>query len=297
MSSPFQLLCLHPSPPDLLTSAFGPFVMRTCTSLDQLAAQQGALACDAMLIDLKAAGGIDKLLGWPGLPVAVLASALVVVGPEPTAAMCLRLLQMGVRDVVSMRESSPEQIGRVLRLAIERKRLDDAAKRAYSIDLTTGLPNHNQLLEHMSHLLALREREPAAMALIVLQLDGFRAVEVSLGAESANVLRRKAAVRLRASLRASDVVASLGTDMFAVLLAWIESQDDGERVARKLLQSVSQPFKVAGQDVPVGARIGVGQYPAHGKEAQALLQHAVAQASSSGVGRLLGGAAAANDEA
>lgn len=297
MSNPYQLLCLHPRPPDLLTSAFGPFVMRPCTSLDELSTQQRALACDAMLIDLTAVGGVDKLLNWHGLAAAVLGSALVIVGPEPTPAVCVRLLQMGVRDVLSVRENAPEQIGRVLRLAIERKRMDDAARRAYSIDLTTGLPNHNQLLEHMSHLLALREREPAAMALIVLQLDGFRGVEATLGAESANVLRRKAAVRLRASLRASDVVASLGSDMFAVLLAWIESQDDGDRVARKLLQSVSQPFKVAGQDVPVGARIGVGQYPAHGKEAQALLQHAVAQATNSGVGRLMGGAAAANDDA
>jgi diguanylate cyclase (GGDEF)-like protein len=295
MSAPFQLLCLHRQPPDLLTSGFGPFVVRGCASLEELG--QRNQPADAMLIDLGAAGGVDKLLQWPGLPLAALEAALVVVGPEPTAASCLKLMQFGVRDVLSTRESSAEQVGRVVRLAIERKRIDDAARRAYSIDLTTGLPNHNQLLEHMTHLLALREREPAAMALIVLQVEGFRAAEATLGAESANVLRRKAAVRLRASLRASDVVASLGADMFAVLLAWIESADDGERVARKLSQAVSHPFKVAGQELPLSARIGVGQYPAHGKEAQALLQHAVNQATSSGVGRVIGGGgAAANDD-
>jgi diguanylate cyclase (GGDEF)-like protein len=296
MSDPFQILCFSARPPDLVTSAFGPFVVQGCTTLTELADQLNVQARDAVLVDLALAGGVDKLVHWPGLPRAVLESAVIAVGPEPTPAECLRLLQAGVREVLSTRETAPELLGRVLRLAIERKRVDDAARRAYSIDLTTGLPNHNQLLEHMTHLLALREREPASMALIVLHLDGFRGVEASLGAEAANVLRRKAAVRLRGSLRASDVVASLGPDMFAVLLAWIDSEEDGQHVARKLLASVNQPFHVAGQDVPVGARVGVGQYPAHGKDAQTLLRHAVGQASGSSVGRLLGQAAAANDE-
>ena len=233
---------------------------------------------------------------WTGLARAGLEAALVAIGPEPTPADCLRLLQVGVRDVLSARETSAEALGRALRLAIERKRLDDVARRAYSIELTTGLPNHHQLLEHMTHLLALREREPAPMALIVLQLDGFNAVESSLGTEAANVLRRKAAVRLRSSLRASDVVASLGRDMFAVLLAWMDTDDDAERVARKLLQSINTPFSVAGQSVPLGARFGLSQYPAHGTDAQGLLRRAVGQAAGSGVGRMLGLAAAANDD-
>lgn len=296
MSDPFHILCLSARAPDLVTSAFGPFVVQDCTKLDDLAGQLHLQAYDAVLFDLKLAGGADKLVHWPGLPRAVLESAVVAVGPEPTLADCMRLLQAGVRDVLSTREATPEVLGRVLRLAIERKRLDDAARRAYSIDLTTGLPNHNQLQEHMTHLLALREREPAAMALIVLHLDGFRSVEASFGAEAANVLRRKAAVRLRSSLRASDVVASLGPDMFAVLLAWLDADDDAEHVARKLLTAVNQPFQVAGQDVPVGARLGVSQYPGHGKDAGALLRHAVGQASGGGVGRLLGQGAAANDE-
>ena len=164
-------------------------------------------------------------------------------------------------------------------------------------DLTTGLPTHAQLLEHMTHLLALREREPAAMALIVLRLEGFRGAEQTLGVESANVLRRKAAVRLRAALRASDVVASLGGDLYAVLLAWIDAEADAEGVARKLLASLRQPFNVAGHDLPVMGSVGIGQYPAHGKDADALLRRAMAQASNGSVGELgRVGAGAANDE-
>ncbi|HSI50429.1 MAG TPA: GGDEF domain-containing protein [Ideonella sp.] len=302
-ATPYQVFCLSPKLPDLITSGFGPFVLRSCATLDALSEQLNTQVADgseigpALLIHLPTAGGLDKLLQWPGLARAVMAAAVLVVAPEPAPATCLKLLQAGVREILSEREVNDEMMGRSLRIALERKRQDDAARRAYSIDLTTGLPNHHQLLEHMTHLLALREREPASMALIVLHLDGFRAAEASLGTESANVLRRKAAVRLRASLRASDVVASLGGDMFAVLLAWIDADDDAERVARKLLSSVTQPFQVTGHNVPLGARVGVGQYPAHGKDAQALLTRAVSQASGEAISRLRSvGAAAANDD-
>lgn len=296
MSAPFQIACLGSRTPDLVTSAFGPFVVQACASLAELDASLHAQPRDAVLVDLSAVGGAERLLQWPGLARAVLESALVAVGPEPLPAECLRLLHAGVRDVLPAREAQPETLGRVLRLAIERQRLDNTARRAYSIDLATGLPNRQQLLEHMTHLLALREREPAAMALVVLQLDGFRGAEGTLGAESANVLRRKAAVRLRSSLRASDVVAALAPDMFAVLLAWLDSDDDATHVARKLLAAANQPLRVAGQDVPVGARLGVARYPADGKDAQTLLRHSVGQASAGAMGGLRGQATAANDE-
>jgi diguanylate cyclase (GGDEF)-like protein len=296
MSQPFRVLCLGAQPPDLVTSAFGPFIVQACANLDELSRELAAQSADALLLGVREAGGADRLLAWPGLARAVVEAAAVALAPAPTVNTALRLLQVGIRDVLGERELNDESLGRVLRLAIERKRLDDAARRAYSIDLTTGLPNHHQLLEHMTHLLALREREPAPMALIAIHLEGFSAAERQLGPEAANVLRRKVAVRLRASLRASDVVAALGGDTFAVLLSWMDTGEDGERVAQKLLASVSQPFQVAGRHLPMGVRIGVGQYPLHGKDARDLLARAVSRASGEVMSRLLALAPAANDE-
>jgi GGDEF domain-containing protein len=119
------------------------------------------------------------------------------------------------------------------------------------------------------------------------------------------VLRRKVAVRLRASLRASDVVASIGNDAFLVLLAWIDAATDGERVAGKLAQTLRQPFNVAGSDVAVAVSAGLALYPEHGKTADALLRRSVGQAASlATVGREgfanrveRGPSTAANDEA
>ena len=297
MGNPYQVICLSPTQPDLVMSSFGPFVVQQCRSLEDVTDALHNGRCEALLVEFRSAQDAEKFVAWPGLAHAVLDSAVVVVAPEPTPALCIKLLQIGVQDVLAKRDAGDDSLGRVLRVAIERRRIEANSKKAFSTDLTTGLPTHAQLLEHMTHLLALREREPAAMALIVLRLEGFRGAESGLGVEAANVLRRKAAVRLRSSLRASDVVASLGGDMYAVLLAWIDAESDSEGVARKLLASLRRPFNVAGHDLPVTANFGIAQYPAHGKDAASLMRRALGQASSGNVGEFgQVGAGAANDD-
>jgi GGDEF domain-containing protein len=132
----------------------------------------------------------------------------------------------------------------------------------------------------MSQLLALREREPAPMAVLALRVEGLASTQARLGREAANVLRRKIAVRLRAGVRASDVVASIGDDSFAVLLGSILSPADGERVGAKLLKSLLDPFKVAGQDMAVAVALGIGQFPQDGTQPEALLRRAVSGAAA-----------------
>jgi diguanylate cyclase (GGDEF)-like protein len=279
MSAPLQLLCtLHPLP-DLVTSPHGPFVLHPATGLDVLGQRLAEQSYDGLLLGLREPGALTRLLAWPELPRVALEAALVLVAPEPPVAEAVRLVQLGVQDVVPEREATPQRLGAAMRLAVERKRLEVAARRAHATDLGTGLPNHSQLMEHMTHLLALREREPAAMALLALRVDGLATAEAQFGVEAANVLRRKVAVRLRSGLRASDVVAAIGTDTFAVLLAWMDQPEDGDRVGAKLVQLLRRPFNVAGQDVAVMVSVGIALYPAHGKDAAALMHRALAQAN------------------
>ena len=301
MNEPIQLLHLGPGAPDLSTSAYGPFVVHPAAALTELSAALDQQTYDAIVLAQSHADGLARLATWPGLARAVLDSAVLVVAPEPTPFDAIRLLQLGVQDVLPRRDAHAESLARAVRLAVERKRIERAARKAYAIDLSTGLPNHAQLMEHMCHILALREREPAAMALLALRIDGLAATETRLGTESANVLRRKVAVRLRSGLRASDVVASVGVDCFAVLLAWIDDPANGERVAAKLVQALQRPFTVAGQDVAVAVSVGVARYPEHGKAAETLLWRALSQAGESRVvGRTglsqRGTSAAANDD-
>ena len=271
-----------------------------CATLDEAAAHLRQVSFESMLAAVPA----SALLSWPALSHAVLDTAVVAVLPGPVeAATQQQLLERGVQDIVVSSDGPAEALGRRLDIALQRKALDRISRTAFATDLATGLPNHTQLLEHMTHLVALREREPAPMAVIALRVEGLAAVRESLGLESSNVLRRKVAVRLRASLRASDVVASIGNDSFVVLLAWIDSPSDGERVAKKLVDALHQPFSVAGKDLAVVVHAGLALYPEHGKTADLLLRRSVGQAASlvsmgaEGLGSTTerGGTPAAND--
>ena len=298
--SPYSTLLLGPSPPGVASAlqAAGFQVTQAETG----AATPGA---DAVLLWATSRAELEAVGLRSDLPQLAFDAAVLVLGPAghiaADASIEATLLALGVEALLSADDPA---LPRAVRQAVLRKRHEAQARHAYATDLATGLPHQAQLLEHMAQLLALRERVPAPMVLLVLRIEGYAAAAARLGAESANVLRRKVAVRLRTGLRAGDVVAAVGPDAFGVLLGHLEAQTDGERVAAKLLRTLQQPLVVAGQPCPVQASVGMAIYPTHGKDAQSLLQRAIAQASSVGtLGREgfatrteRGPGAAANDE-
>ena len=238
----------------------------------------GARQHDAVLVQAADLAALQALAQRTDLPQAAFDSAVVVLAGVDDAAAEAELFRAGVQAVVGPAERAA--LPRLLRHAVLRKRVERAAHTAYATDLATGLPHQAQLLEHMSQLLALRERDPAPMVLLVLRIEGYAGAAARLGDEAANVLRRKVAVRLRSGLRASDVVAAIGPDAFGVLLPQLEQLTDGERVAAKLVRTLQQPLVVAGQPCPVGAAVGMALYPTHGKDAETLFKRASAQAGS-----------------
>ncbi|MDE1925957.1 MAG: GGDEF domain-containing protein [Burkholderiales bacterium] len=241
------------------------------------AAQAGAARdFDAVVFGAPDRAALVALRQRAELAQAAFDSAVLVHSPVQDLALELELLSLGVEAFVA----APADLVRALRHAVMRKRVERSARTAYATDLATGLPHQAQLIEHMTQLLALREREPAPMVLLVLRIEGYASAAARLGGEAANVLRRKVAVRLRAALRASDVVAAIGPDSFGILLGRLESRGDGERVAAKLVQSLRQPLLVAGQPCVVAASVGLALYPDHGKDARSLMQRASAQAGA-----------------
>ena len=226
-----------------------------------------------------AAAPADKAAD-PAIAPATDPAADPVTAPATAPALARRLVERGAQDVLPASAADADSLARALHLAVQRRRLARAALQAQAIDLATGLPNAAQLREYMVHLLALREREPAPMAVLVLRIEGLATTEAALGPEAANVLRRKAAVRLRAGLRASDVVAALGPDTFGVLLAYLDAPADAARVADKLVQSLRQPLRVAGHDRALAVSVGVAVYPQQGRDAGQLLHVALAAAAA-----------------
>jgi len=233
-------------------------------------------------------------------------AALVVVVVEPDAEHAVGWLRSGADDVIGRDELAGAVGWRRIRFAVERRRRRELRGSDHSTDPGTGLPHRRQLVEHLSQLLALREREPAPMALLGFRIEGLR--PRGEGAESTDfeTLRRKIAVRLRAGVRASDIVAAVGDDTFAVLLGSILTGADADRVAAKLVASLVAPFTVAAVDRSVAVAFGIAQYPQDGRDAERLLRRAMALAaaapatSAAGPATARGGdgeeRAAANDE-
>ncbi|MEO7057788.1 MAG: diguanylate cyclase [Caldimonas sp.] len=256
------------------------FAIENVTGIDAAAhLLEGNDAFDAVLLDGDRAESIaidlDRLADH---------AAVVVVLDDADAAEAGTWLQRGAADVVGRDELGAATTGRRIRFAIERRLRDGGRLLAYSTDPGTGLPHRQQLVEHLSQLLALREREPSPMAVLVLRieglLDGDMAAGVAGGVAGAALLRRKLAVRLRAGVRASDVVAAIDADAFAVLLGAILAPGDAERVADKLAQSLMSPFSVGGVERSVAIAVGIGRYPQDGKDADRLLRRAIALAAA-----------------
>lgn len=279
---PHRILSVGPRPFSLpADSPWGPFEVRHVDGLDAAAAALRSPGADALVIDATVGDGFDAVLHWPALSQAVMTSAVVLLGAECTPAQADALMAAGVQDILpaAAHAGSPLALARALRLSLARQRHTDAMHKSHATDLSTGLPNHAQLMEHMSHLLALREREPAPMAVVALRLDGLATVREELGAEAVNVLRRKVAVRLRSRLRASDVLASVAPDLLVVLLAWIDQPQDGPRVADKLVEALRQPFSLTGRSAALAVSPGVALYPDAGKTPDALLRQAIGEAT------------------
>ncbi|MDQ2780436.1 MAG: GGDEF domain-containing protein, partial [Pseudomonadota bacterium] len=234
------------------------------------------VSCDAVLLHAPALRALQALVERSDWPPLAAASAVLVVTEEADAAVETELIRRGVQGIVRASTELP----RIIRQAVLRRRVEAESRLAYATDLATGLPHEAQLLEHMTQLLALRERQPAPMVLIVLRVEGVAQATARLGGEAGNILRRKIAVRLRSGLRASDVVAAMGLDTFGVLLGHLEAAADGEQVAAKLVRSLQQPLSVSGQTCQVRAALGLARFPQHGKDARTLIQRATAQAAS-----------------
>ncbi|MGA2673312.1 MAG: EAL domain-containing protein [Terracidiphilus sp.] len=156
----------------------------------------------------------------------------------------------------------------------ELQRAKDAAVFESLNDPLTGLPNRRLLMDKLSFVLARAKRDASMVALLYLDLDGFKLVNDSLGHPIGDALLVQVATCLRSWVRATDVLARLGSDEFIVILDRLEAKEDATLVAEHLLNSLSNPFRVEGHDLAIGASIGISIFPENASDAEELIQHA-----------------------
>jgi diguanylate cyclase (GGDEF)-like protein/PAS domain S-box-containing protein len=141
-------------------------------------------------------------------------------------------------------------------------------------DELTGLPNRAALRQLVNQALELAKRYERRFAVLLLNLDRFQRMNDSLGRDAADALLRELAQRLHKQLRASDVVARLDGDEFAVLAHELPALQQAEPIARKLLEAVSEPLVVQDQTFRLTACVGIATYPDHASDERLLMKHA-----------------------
>lgn len=145
-----------------------------------------------------------------------------------------------------------------------------------SHDALTGLPNRAMLSQRLKHAVDHSHRHQHSLILMFLDLDGFKAVNDTLGHHIGDQLLKTVARRLNECVREGDTVARLGGDEFVVLLPMFDSRytEQASEAAQRVLDSLSSPMAIQGREIPLGCSIGVSRYPDDGKDADTLLKNA-----------------------
>ncbi|MBO6576019.1 MAG: PAS domain S-box protein [Rhodothermales bacterium] len=124
-------------------------------------------------------------------------------------------------------------------------------------DTLTSLPNRMVLDERIREALVRRDTERQVFALVFIDVDRFKLVNDSLGHAVGDALLQQVAARIRSSLRVGDVVARIGGDEFAVLLNNVENEHQAREAADRLSESLCEPFRVSGKNLPASASMGM----------------------------------------
>ena len=168
-----------------------------------------------------------------------------------------------------------EQYANLVMLMIERYRDDMKIQKLAFYDPLTGLPNRRLMSERLGYGIDICRRESKRMAIMMMDLDRFKAVNDNLGHLAGDMLLQHVAKRVQNRLREVDTVARLGGDEFVILLKEIVHVDDAARVAEEIIVELSRPFTVGQQEnIQIGATIGISLYPEHGQDAEQLIDHA-----------------------
>jgi diguanylate cyclase (GGDEF)-like protein/PAS domain S-box-containing protein len=198
------------------------------------------------------------------------------------------LFEIGSHETVGLRKDGTTfpmefNVGRLgpqrlvvgsLRDVSERKAETEALQYQALHDSLTGLPNRTFLRERLEETIRAGEREMKPCAVLLMDLDGFKSVNDSLGHEAGDRLLKEVSQRMRGVLRKADTVARYGGDEFAVVPWGATDVPRAVLIAEKILHAVDEPFMIDDQPITVQLSIGIAVFPQHADDADALTRRA-----------------------
>jgi len=182
--------------------------------------------------------------------------------------------------------SGSDKVVIVVRDITLQKLNEDRIRRLAYFDTLTGMPNRQSFIERLDNELLRARREGRVVALLFLDLDGFKQVNDTLGHSAGDYLLQAVADRLKERLRGDDFIsrpalqesgmhlARLGGDEFTVVLPHLEDAQVVGLIAERLRTLIGQPFQIGAQEVRVTSSIGIAIFPVDGDDASTLLKHA-----------------------
>ncbi|MCP5299456.1 MAG: EAL domain-containing protein [Chromatiaceae bacterium] len=155
------------------------------------------------------------------------------------------------------------------------KKSEASLERLAHFDPLTGLPNRLLIQSRLAHALAHAHRESGRVAVLFVDLDHFKNINDSLGHPVGDDLLQALTARLNQRLRGDDTFGRLGGDEFLIILDDVERPEDAASIARELIALLEAPFTLpGGNEIYIGASIGISMYPDDGDQASQLIQHA-----------------------
>jgi len=192
----------------------------------------------------------------------------------------LRALAAGAKDFICSPFDLMEaktRIHNMLEVRLLYQQLDHYSRAMESLalhDSLTKLPNRRLLMDRLAVALTHAHRNQHSMAVMFLDLDGFKQINDSLGHDAGDTLLKLVAARMVAAVRREDTVARLGGDEFVIVLWELNHVGGIAELASKLITTMSQPYSIQNHSVSITISVGISIYPEHGEEAKTLLKNA-----------------------
>jgi diguanylate cyclase (GGDEF)-like protein len=156
----------------------------------------------------------------------------------------------------------------------ESKMIEQESRHKAHHDHLTGLPNRALFLDHSEHAILRAKRNQQKLAILFLDLDGFKQVNDTLGHDVGDLLLTEVAKRLKVITRSSDTVARMGGDEFTFVLNDISDDENASSVAQKIIAELEQPFELQGHRCRISGSIGIAIYPTDSLDYETLLKQA-----------------------
>ncbi len=182
-----------------------------------------------------------------------------------------------IRDVTERKRLEAElrrNAAELLRSNTELRLSEDRLRHLAHHDSLTGLPNRQLFYQHLSHSLERARSNNALVALLFIDLDGFKQVNDTLGHDNGDRLLQAVAQRLNGCLRGGDIVSRLGGDEFTIILTSVPKVQVAATVAEKILATITEVFILEERPASVTASIGISVYPIHSDSPDVLIKQA-----------------------